>query len=289
MELPDGFTAMKKSACLASVVLLTVVAGCGGGSRPRVANTPTSSIAQSTVPIDGRTAFSTLSERITHDVNGGRSKFNWKIDRDGFHIQGNGEYTVQSPDNLHLETHYRGEGDTPAKFKEANDSELLILGQRIYLNTPFLSDGWVLFTPQEFVSEWDVAQRLIAQRSPVNLQTVVAGAAGDVTDAGADTIDGRTYTHLSTTVDAGSLMNALADAYGSQGQVMFANRFSGPIPTDVWLDPVTLLPRRLTAEGSFMFMASSSRLSLTIEFLEPDNSSRFASAPQNATPLQELR
>ena len=269
-------------------LLAIAAAACGGDSGQDNSTAPSPASTPDPVLSDPSRALVTSGERLTRDVQSGRSEFNWEIEREGFHLQGNGKYSVQSTGNLHLEAHYQGQGDTPQQFREANDSELLALDQAIYLKTPVLGDDWVLFTSEEFGVDWDVTQRLVLNRSPLNYQTVTSNAVGEIASLGAESIDGREYAHYRTTVDAGTLMNALADAYGSQGQVFLANRFSGPIPTDIWVDPVTLLPRRLRAGGDFTFMDASTRLGLTVDFLDLNSLDEFPKAPEDATPFQEL-
>ena len=277
----------KLALILFAAFLIVSTTACGGDSDQDAAPAPAGT--QDPIASDPKSAVAASGERLARDVQSGRSEFNWEIKRDGFHIEGNGKYAVQSPGNLQLEVHYRGEGDTPQQFEEANDSELLVLGQAIYIKTPvFTGDDWVLLTPEEFSTDWDVTQRLVTNRSPLNYQTVTTSVGAEVTDLGVESIDGRDYMHYGTTIDAGTLMNALADSYGSQGQVILANRFSGPIPTELWVDPVTLLPRRLRAEGDFTFMDAPTRLMLTVDFLGLNGVVDLPAAPEDVIPFRDL-
>ena len=272
---------------LFAALLIVSTTACGGDSGQDAAPTPAGT--QDPIASDPKGAVAASGERLARDVQSVRSEFTWEIERDGFHIEGNGKYAVQAPGNLHLDAHYRGEGDTPQQFEEANDSELLVLGQAVYIKTPvFTGDDWVLFTPEEFSTDWDATQRLVTNRSPLNYQTVTTGVGAEVSDLGAESIDGREYLHYGTTIDAGTLMDALADSYGSQGQVMLANRFSGPIPTELWVDAVTLLPRRLRAEGNLTFMDAPTRLMLTVDFLDLNGAVELPVAPKDAIPFRDL-
>ncbi len=221
-------------------------------------------------------------------VTSGRSEFEWAIRRDGFEIQGDGRYAIQSVGAIHLVAHYSGSGEVPSTFNEESDSDLLVLGEAVYLSTPSLHDGWVLFSPQEFASDWDIVQRLITARSPVNYKAVVDGLASGVEHTGAEEIDGDAYQHYRAQVDALALTNALADAYGSQGAVMLANRFQGPVTLDVWLDSVTLLPRRIVAQGQFTFYDGDTALTMRLDFADLNGQVDIPDPPLEAVTFAEL-
>lgn len=272
--------ALSAAALLAVAAAGVACSGRGGGNaQPTVT-------AQPAPAVDPAQALSVSAAHLVGDVTSGRASFSWEISRDGFNIKGDGEYTVQAG-NLHLIVHYRGHGDVPGKFQEANDSELLVLGDQTYISSPALAKGWVLFTPQELGSDWTVLQRVTAAHSPIDILALGGGAA-TTTAIGLESIDGDKYAHYQRAVDAGTLMGALADAYGSQGQIMLANRFSGPITTDVWLDPDTLLPRRIRANGTFSYLGASTRLSLTVDITDLNHVDGLPAAPKSATPLSQL-
>lgn len=232
---------------------------------------------------DPAQALQESATRVLTLVQAGQADFDWQIERDGFDINGDGRYAQRSPRDLSLKTHYRGDGELPQEFHEANDSELLVVGDSIFLKTPPLGDGWFSFTTEQFGADWDVVQSLVAAHSPVSYESLVGNVAGDVDSYGMESIDDGEYLHYIATVDANILMTALADAYGSQGQVMFVDRFSGPIPIDIWIDPVTLLPRRLSADTEFTFMDGLARLALTVNFVDWSSPGDFPAPPQDAT------
>ena len=82
-------------------------------------------------------------------------------------------------------------------------------------------------------------------------------------------------------------MKALADAYGSQGETMLVNRFSGPIPVEVWLDAATSLPRRLRADGHVTYLGGNTHLVITVDFTER-NPDLTVSAPANYREYKDL-
>lgn len=84
-------------------------------------SSPSASEATTTVdPIAGdqRQALTTSASRLAQVQSDG-ADFAWDIQRDGFNIRGNGTPLVQTPGNLDVESHYRGNGDVPQNFDEA--------------------------------------------------------------------------------------------------------------------------------------------------------------------------
>ena len=229
------------------------------------------------------------AQALSSAVDSGRVEFEWKVERDGFHVEGDGSYVVVAPANLHLKEHYKGQGTVPKPFAEQNDSELLVLGEQTYLKTPLLGDVWVLFQPEDLGPDWMVLQRILMARAPLDFRAVVAKVSSQVSQVGSEKIDGRLYVHLKTEVDSGTLMNAFADAYGSQGQTMIGNRFSGPISFDVWLDATTLLPRRITADGKVPYLGAPTQIELSLDFKDLNDVDDFPDVPKKFKPLADLR
>ena len=271
---------------LAPVALVFLFAlgavACGGGDAR--ADGPNADAKPRTVRCQ-RTRWQSPRRRWRRTLQRLDAEFNWDITRDGFSINGHGTLLLQPTGDMFLSAHYQGKGDIPQKFNEGNDSDLLIVGQAIYLKTPVLANEWYVFTPEQFGTDLPVMLRVITGRSPLDLAAVATGLTA-ATRIGSEDIDGKSYAHFNASVDAGALMDALADAYGSQGQVMIANRFDGPISTDFWIDPVTLLPRRVSANGGFTYLSGATNLSLTLDFVDPKGGTGFPETPTNAIPVQ---
>lgn len=265
----------------ATLCVILIASGCGGGSDTK----EPSGVTPDPLLSDPAQAFAASSQRL-EGAAAIRAEFDWQIKRSGFDIKGNGTFVVVAPNGLHLEAHYRGQGD---ELDEANDSELLVLGQTGYLKTPPLGSDWYVFTPEELGADWEVLQRLISARSPLSYASVVGSLSGDIKDRGLEDVNGESYQHFQATVDAGSLMNALADAYGTQGQVMLANRFAGPVTIDIWLDPATLLPHAVEAKGTFQFEEAPTDLTLRVDYSDINGDVALPSAPTDAVPASELR
>jgi hypothetical protein len=207
--------------------------------------------------------------------------------RGGFKIGGGGNLDSVAPDGLYLKTDYEGEGSDPAEFSEANHSDILVFGRQVYLKTPVFGDDWVLFTPAELAADWDVLQRLIGARSPLNYGATVATLT-ELEDLGDDEIEDGVYRHYRGTSDAAALARGLADAYGSQGQIMLVDRFSGPIPVDIWIDRANLLPRTVKAAGPFEFLGKGTDLAITVTFTGYGEAVVLPGAPKNVKSASAL-
>ena len=243
-----------------------MLAACGAGSGSKPSSTPETTATPA--PLAAADALLASAMRVAADGRGVLAQLSWNIERNGFHISGDGSYVVNAAGDLKLATHYRGQGSVPSQFREANDSQVSLVGNEAYVLSPPLGSDWVKFAPQEFGADWYVVKRLASARSPIDYSSVARAASPDAHDAGHDSIDGQQYDAYRGAVDANVLMKALADAYGSQGQAMFVNRFSGPIPTEVWLDTTTSLPRRLRAEGHLTYLDGDTHLVITVDFTE---------------------
>lgn len=267
--------------------MIVVGAACGGGSSPgQVTEQPADAAADPLVS-NPPAALAASGDRLARDAQSVRTAFSLEISRESFSIKGDGDLAFQAPDSLHLEVSYTGRGEVPSHFAEQNESQLLVLGQQIYLSASGL-EGWVIFTPQEFGSDWDVVQRLIAARSIFNYQSLVTTSPGDIEDLGSQSLDGSNYAHYRMNADVGNLMNAVVDAYGTQGQLMLANRFSGAVVADVWLDPRNLLPHRLQAKGRFPYLGAPADIELTVEFADYNTVFGLPEPPTDAKRLAEL-
>lgn len=262
--------------------LIIFASACGGGDDEKGSQPAPSATLEA--GFDANAAMSQSAVTLAN-VDSAAATFEWHIDRDGFDIQGNGTYAAKSAEGFQLETHYKGSGDKPQKFKEANDSELLVLTDRVYLKTPPLGDGWVVFTPSELGLDWDATQRLLQRRSPFDYGTVLAGGTAEA--VGVSRIDDEDFAQVRTVVDANVLVSALADAYGSQGQVMLANRFSGSVALNIWIDPTTNLPRRAEVDAEIDVLGEPGRLRLLVDYGDYGNVV-LDEEPADATPFTEL-
>ncbi len=264
-------------------MLLLCAAACGSG-----ASTPTAT-APSPTPHpalrDPAQVLAVSATALEDDAQPIDAEFNWQIVRDDFAIHGWGLLLLKSTGDLYLDSVYEGVGSVPYKFNDGDSFSLISTGGMIYWQNPALANRWYVYTPKQFGDELGVTQRLTAARSPLDIAALAAGSSG-ITDLGPETTDGATYEHYSASVDAGALMNALADAYGSLGQVTLANRFGGPIDIEVWVDPASLLLQRLEAKGDFTYLSGEARLDLTLNFVGPDDARDFPATPADVIPFQ---
>jgi hypothetical protein len=271
--------------CLSVVAIMA--SACGGTAQnpaEPAAASPSASIA---AEADAVGALVASAMHLAGDARGAEATFRWTIDRDGFHLKGDGTYLVTASGDLQIESHYRGEGSKPSSFKEANDSQVVMLADKAYVLSPSLGSTWVMFTPQEFAADWNVVQRLASARSPLDYSTIVRATKSSVAAAGSDPIEGHLCDRYSGMVDANSLMEALADAYGSQGQVMLVNRFSGAVKTDIWVDPLTALPCRLVADGHVSYLNGDTHITIAVDYTDFDPVADIT-APTHFVTFQDL-
>jgi hypothetical protein len=116
---------------------------------------------------------------------------------------------------------------------------------------------------------------------------------------GEEQIDGKAYRHYRIQSDLARLMDALAGAFGDEvtdESMLPAGGFSGPVLSDIWLDSETLLPYRLTAEGSFSGGSTGDGLptgemefKMAIVLAEYNGYVTMPEPPADARPLSELR
>ena len=109
----------------------------------------------------------------------------------------------------------------------------------------------------------------------------------DVEDLGDETIDGETYRHYRGTVDFADLIAAFNDAAGASEGLDLGD-VSGPLTFDVWLDPDSYLPYKMTASGEFDFGADALVFDAEMLFTSYNEPVDIPGAPQDAVSLTEM-
>lgn len=218
------------------------------------------------------------------DVQRGRATFDWDVQRDGFHISGDGEMLFDT-DRLNLDEHYKGEGDVPSKFAEENATELRLIDNLVYVKTPAFGDSWTSFDASQLgVEDWSAVFRLLEARSPLNLLTLASEPLTAVEYKDYEEIDGEYFLRFTFLADANTVMKALADAYGAQGQLMFVDRFAGQIPVELWTDG-SLLPRRVRANGTFSYLGEDTTMNVSVDLTQLNEIVELPGVPEGAEPF----
>ncbi len=265
---------------LAGMSVLALSAACSGGqSVQQPTGTPDLLLAD---PVE---ALEASAERLRQNVQSVRVGFNFDMERSGFHISGRGDFTFEAPERLHLVVSYSGRGEIPSRFHEKNESELLVLGTAAYIKMPLT--GWITGSPEEFGADWQAVQGLLSARAPLDYTAVIEGLGPQREPIGTVEMDGGAYHGYRADVDVSVLMGALVNSYGSQGRVMFGDRFSGPVSIEVWLDPVTLLPHKIASDGMFDFMGGSTVFEMEAKFAGYGEPQNLPDAPIDAVTFAE--
>ena len=93
-----------------TVVAGCVLAACGTGSGSKPSSTPESTATPA--PLAAADALLASAMRVAADGRGVLAQLSWNVERNGFHISGDGSYVVNAAGDLKLATHYRGQGNT---------------------------------------------------------------------------------------------------------------------------------------------------------------------------------
>ncbi len=281
----SGVLLMRLRLCqiaLAAALTAAAAPACGGGSGPSSSTKPD---ALAELP-----ASDALLASAMHLAGDGRpvhAEFSWAVDRESFEIKGNGTYLEGPGGEVKLQAHYGGVGSVPSSFVEENDSTVIAIGGDAYVLTLAADLEWIHFTHDDLPADWDALTRMVGSRSPVSYAAIVRALGSDVARQGREGIRGQTYQRYSGTADANAIMQAVADAYGSQGQMMLVNRFSGPVQTDIWVDAVTSLPRRIRADGYFQYLTRRTHLTLTVDYTD-FTSAVDVTAPATSTSFKDI-
>ncbi len=165
--------------------------------------------------------------------------------------------------------------------------EMLMLGTDIYMNVPPM--GWIIFSLddvglEELGLDAQTLQDTFSDHSLVDYAALVQSVGGEVEDLGDETIDGGTYRHYRGTVDFADLSGAFNDAVGASEDLNLDD-VSGPLTFDVWVDPDSYLPYKLTAGGEFAFGADAMVFDATMLFTSYNEPVDIPGAPADAIPL----
>ncbi len=205
----------------------------------------------------------------------------------------NGDFAFQSPDQAHMKMAFTGGDDSVFDLSQFGTIEVLVDGDMIYMNMPFLG-GWVKGSLSELGVDAAQFEKLLENQSPFDYSALIEGFSGDIQDLGVEEVDGGSYRHYRIDSDFATLMSSLSGALGEDSGVP-TDAFSGPIVMDIWLDTETLLPHKVTAEGSFDTgeaitdaVVGDMTFSFTIVINQYNGNVTFPEPPADAKSINEL-
>ena len=264
-------------------VLASACSSGGGGTDQTTSNQPadqTDGQSSDLVSMDPLDVLSASAESFQEEVQSLEVDLQFVINVGGLDIDSSAEMAFQAPDQMHLTVTVTGQGE----------SEVLVLGTDIYMNVPLM--GWILFSLddlglEELGLDAQTLQETFSDHSLVDYAALVQSVGGEVEDLGDETIDGGTYRHYRGTVDFADLSAAFNDAVGAS-EGLNLDDVSGPLTFDVWVDPDSYLPYKLTAGGEFAFGADDMVFDAEMLFTSYNEPVEIPDAPQDAVSLGEL-
>jgi outer membrane lipoprotein-sorting protein len=300
-------TTLRTTAAGLAALLLLLALACGGNSNNEATSkAPVEDGApagDSTAGDDGEPgaavsaaveALGRSAEDFQEEVESLRGTMIMEMSANGISFGIDGDFAFNAPDQMHMKMEFTGDEGQVIDFSELGSIEMLLLGDKMYMYVPFLG-GWTVATLDELGVDAQQYRDMLNNHSPFDYSDLVAsfGDSTNVQDLGTEDIDGSTYRHYRMESDLASLMNALAGAFGddvTEESLLPEDGASGPIAADIWLDSDTMLPYKLTAEGSFAgdTAGGSMEFSLAIVIEEYNGYVTMPEPPGDARPFSEL-
>jgi len=272
------FTRVLPLALVATLFVLASACGSGGGGG--TASNQTDGQSSDLVSSEPLKVLSESAESFQDEVQSLEADLQFSINVDGLDIVTSAEMAFQAPDQMHMTMTITGLGEF----------EMLMLGTDIYMNVPPM--GWIIFSLddlglEELGLDAQTLQAAFSDHSFVDYAALVESVDGEVEDLGDEAIDGGTYRHYRGTMDLADLSAAFNDTV-SASEDLNLNDISGPLTFDVWVDPDSYLPYKLTAGGEFAYGADAIVFDAEMLFTGYNEPVEIPEAPQDAVSLGEL-
>ena len=249
--------------------LLLAAAACGGGDKASddgVSNQDGSDSSSSDGGSDSSSGGGALTdllvsnpsealgksaEAFSDDVESMQGKFVFSMSGGGFDADISGDFAYRSPDSVYMTMNISASGDDALAVLGDMSFDILMLGDKLYMNTPFFG-GWVVMSMDEIGVDAEQYEKLLSDHAPFDYSALIEGLDG-IDIVGEEEIDGQTYTHLRLETDFASAMAAIADSFETTGfdsSSLPTDALTGPLTLDLWVDPDTGLPYKIEAAGS---------------------------------------
>jgi hypothetical protein len=273
--------------------------GHNAGSGDAGFNAPADQNEPEPAVLNAVEALGRSANDFQNEVQSLRGEMTMEMDIDEMSFGLNGDFAFKSPDQMHMRMEFSGGEGSIVDFSEFGAFELLLVDEKLYMNVPFIG-GWTVATLDELGVDAQQYRDMVSNHSPFDYADLVEsfGDGAQVNDLGEEEIDGKTYRHYRVESDLASLLDALDGAFGDElsGDGMFpVEGVGGAIVADVWLDSATLLPYKVTAEGSFTSTgvageppAGAMTFKLTIVVPEYNGNVTIPAPPADARSFSEL-
>lgn len=243
-------------------------------------------------------ALGKSAEVFADEVDSMQGSFVFAVSGGGLDADISGDFAYRSPDSVYMTMNMSASGDDALAALGNMSFEVLMLGDSLYMNTPFFG-GWVVMTMDEIGVDSEQYEKLLTDHAPFDYSALIEGLDG-VEVVGEEEIDGQTYTHLRLETDFATAMAAVADSFETTGfdsSTLPTDALSGPLVLDLWVDPDTGLPHSLQAEGSIDMPAGEGttgtvpgpmEFKMGFEFDEYNGNVNIPDAPKDAKTFVEL-
>lgn len=281
-------------AALVALLLLLAVA-CGVGDEEKKSSGDQTSdqsgggdISQPIVS-NAIEALGKSADRFEQDISSMRAEFSFNMKMTGMSMGATGDFLYESPDKMYMLMKLSSDESSLIDLGQLGNFEILLRGEDIYMNTAFT--GWVATSLDELGEDGKQFEELLSGHSPFDYQQLIDSLGADIQDLGQESLDGGTYSHYRVSMDLAKVIDAISDSLGSTdslGTEPLPTDFSGPITMDIWVDPDTLLPYQLRADGSFGTPTESADFAMAMKFLEYNGAVTIPEAPKDAQSLSDL-
>ena len=263
-----------------AATLFVLASACSSGGTTKTTSDQADGQSSDLVSMDPLDVLSASAESFQEEVQSLEVDLQFVINVGGLDIDSSAEMAFQAPDQMYLTMTASGLGSF----------EMLMLGTDIYMNVP--PQGWIVFSLddlglEEIGLDAETLQDTFSDHSLLDYGALIQSLSGEVEDLGDETIDGGTYRHYRGTVEFADLSAAFNDAVGASEDLNL-NDISGPLTFDVWVEPDSYLPYKLTASGEFAFGADAMVFDATMLFTSYNEPVEIPDAPQDAVSMGEL-
>ena len=236
--------------------LLLAAAACGGGGDDSGDDGGSSSSGGSRsltalLASNPGKALDKSASAFEDDVRSMQGKFVFKMSGGGFNADVGGDFSYRAPDAVYMTMKMAASDDDALSVLGDMNFEILMLGDKLYMNTPFFG-GWVVMSIDEIGVDAAQYEKLLTNHAPFNYGGLIQGL-DDVDNLGNEQIEGQTYVHLRLQTDFKSAMAALSESIETTGfdpGTLPVDALSGPLVFDLWVNPDTGLPYRIQATGN---------------------------------------
>lgn len=286
------------SGLLVVIALAGVACGGGSGDDGSSSSDGSGSLTALLSSNPGK-ALDKSAEAYADEVQSMQGEFVFNMSGGGFDADVNGTFSYSAPDEVYMTMHMAASDDDALAVLGAMDFEILMLGEQLYMNTPFFG-GWVVMSIDDIGVDAAQYEKLAENHAPFNYGGLV-DVLDDVESLGEEQIEGVTYVHLRLQTDFEKAMAAISESIETTGfdpSTLPIDVLSGPLVFDLWVNPDTGLPYRIQAVGDMdvpdgtaetgAALGGPMRFEMRFDFNAFNVNVDIPAAPENAKSFVEL-